>query len=101
MLPWLLGVGGVLLVVIWVAALLKRRRGARPTILSHERVEGSVSGQAKQDPSSVYRGQVCFFDSVEHRDMFEANHHRPIALSSVLIASQVQLVRRIERQHNR
>jgi hypothetical protein len=31
-------------------------------------------------PSSLYKGSVCFFDSVEHRDMFEANHHKPVVV---------------------
>ena len=39
-----------------------------------------------QAPSSVYRGQVLFFDSIEHRDMFEANDHRPVAMGSVAVA---------------
>gem|GEM_PF-6284838 len=39
-----------------------------------------------QAPSSVYRGQVLFFDSIEHRDMFEANDHRPLAMDSSVAA---------------
>lgn len=53
---------------------------------------------ADQAPSSVYRGEVCFFDSVEHRDMFEANHHQPVAIDSVLVATHEQHGRRIQRQ---
>jgi len=37
---------------------------------------------ADQAPSSLYCGQVLFFDSIEHRDMFEANDHRPLAMDS-------------------
>ena len=57
-----------------------------------------MRGEPNQVPSSVYRGRVCFFDSVEHRDMFEANQHRPVAVDSALVASQEQHGRRIQRQ---
>ena len=54
-----------------------------------------------QTPSSVYRGEVIFFDSIEHRDMFEANHHRPVAMDSVLAAFHEQHGRRVQRQGTR
>ena len=57
-----------------------------------------VLAAADQAPSSTYRGEVCFFDSIEHRDMFEANHHRPVAIDSVLVATHEQHGRRLQRQ---
>ena len=37
-----------------------------------------VTGLTIAEPSSVYQGSTIFFDSIEHRDMFEANNHRPV-----------------------
>ncbi|MEO6382631.1 MAG: hypothetical protein ABIO35_11685 [Nitrobacter sp.] len=37
-----------------------------------------VTGLTMAEPSSVYQGTTIFFDSIEHRDMFEANNHRPV-----------------------
>lgn len=37
------------------------------------------TGLTNKEPSSVYHGSTIFFDSIEHRDMFDANLHRPVA----------------------
>lgn len=43
------------------------------------------------------RREVFFFDSVEHRDMFNANDHRPVAIDSAPGAHREQHGRRIQR----
>jgi hypothetical protein len=48
-------------------------------------------------PSSTYEGRVCFFDSIEHRDMFEANHHKPVALDPLRSPSVERYGRRAPR----
>ena len=45
-----------------------------------------MRGELNRAPSSTYLGKIYFFDSVEHRDMFEANLHRPVAMASASVA---------------
>ena len=61
------------------------------------RTMSDVLAIADKAPSSVYRGEVYFFDSIEQRDMFNVNFHRPVASDSVLLANHEQHGRRIER----
>ncbi len=109
---WVLSAGGALLAVLCVAyayGLHRKRYDPAGDAFLHADAHAGASAVrldplrdmltvADQAPSSVYRGQVCFFDSIEHRDMFEANHHRPVAIDSVLVAIQEQHGRRIQRQ---
>lgn len=53
--------------------------------------------EPKQDPSSVYRGQIFFFDSVEHRDMFESNQYSPVMPDPIIVTSEGQICRRVQR----
>ena len=50
-----------------------------------------------REPSSTYRGHICFFDSTEHRDMFEANHHVPLALDRTMAQEDEPRTRPLER----
>lgn len=45
-----------------------------------------MRGELNRAPSSIYLGKIFFFDSVEHRDMFEANLNKPVAMASALVA---------------
>jgi hypothetical protein len=51
--------------------------------------------------ASTYQGKVYFFDSIEHRDMFEANSHRPVPLDSITVSSVERNGRSIERSGTR
>jgi YHS domain-containing protein len=46
-----------------------------------------MRGELNQAPSSPYLGKVYFFDSVEHRDMFEADLHIPVAMAHAWVAA--------------
>lgn len=45
-----------------------------------------MRGELNRAPLSTYLGKIYFFDSVEHRDMFEANLHKLVAMASALVA---------------
>ena len=61
-----------------------------------------MNWEPHQAPSSMYRGHEWFFDSAEHRDMFEADQHEPVASRRARNApSQEQQGRRIQRQGGR
>lgn len=51
--------------------------------------------------ASTYQGKVCFFDSIEHRDMFEANLHRPVPLDSITVPLVERNGRSVERSGTR
>jgi hypothetical protein len=55
-----------------------------------------VTGLTIAVPSSVYQGSIIFFDSIEHRDMFEANTHSPVH-PQAQASSMKQNRRRVER----
>ena len=110
---WLLTVGGGFFLLMCVAFSTHSRRQARA---KHGKLGGKqqrvsapssglridplrgMRGEPTRNPSSVYLGQVYFFDSVEHRDMFEANQHRPVTTGALLAVTQEQHGRRLERQ---
>jgi len=72
--------------------------GANRRFLPHRDAGGTMSDAlAIEDkaPSSVYRGEVFFFDSIEHRDMFNANYHQSVAIDSVSVTNYEQHDRRI------
>lgn len=110
---WLLSVGGGLFLLLCVAFSTHSRRQARAKHAQlggkQQQVNAPSSGfgivplpvvhdEPTRAPSSVYLGQVYFFDSVEHRDMFEANQHRPVAMGSLRVVAQEQHGRRLARQ---
>lgn len=112
---WSLIAGGALLLLLLIAyrTRLKRRGQVHPECLQEERrpnadahSEASAFGAGpfpglsvdpSQDPSSVYCGQICFFESAEQRDMFEANEHRPVMQGSMLVAAKGQIGRLVQR----
>ena len=112
---WILSVGGASILVLSVAysAYMKYRSGNHHALFHRiqkphidARADASDSGsemkdEPNQEPSSLYHGEVCFFDSAEHRDMFECNHHEPVAKDSTLLALQEQHGRRVLRQDAR
>jgi YHS domain-containing protein len=46
-----------------------------------------MRGELNRAPSSTYLGKIYFFDSVEHRDTFEADLHWPVARASAWVAA--------------
>ena len=113
---WFLSVGGVFFLMLCVAYGAPRKRHGH-----HHRYHGkykpnpdarSAASGFESDPiggmqepnvarSSVYLGQVYFFDSAEDRDMFEANRHKLVAMDSVPVTSKEQHVRRVQRSEYR
>jgi hypothetical protein len=95
---WFVMSGGILILLLRDARrVLAGSIGDRPRC-GHHRIGAPDAGPPRTPtvwttvplrdedmaPSSTYEGKVCFFDSIEHRDMFEANHHRPVAVDKVL-----------------
>lgn len=115
---WILSVGSAFFLMLYVAysAYVKHRSDVHHVLLHGKQKPGADAGtdasdsgsdplrgkeESNQAPTSVYHGQVYFFDSAEHRDMFEANDHEPVATGSTLLALQEQHGRRLHRQDAR
>lgn len=113
---WLLSVGGGFVLLLCGAFGARRRRRTRikhgPLDARHQRVTARSScfgldplrgtdPEPSQEPSAMYLGQLYFFDTAEHRDMFEANQHRPVAMDTLLVTAHGQHGRHVERQRNR
>jgi len=107
MIPWIwfLSIGGALFLLMRVvygahikirshvhrdllyATLRAADANSAPSSLRIDPLRG-VRGEPNQAPRSEYLGQVWVFDSVEHRDMFEANQHTPVAIDLVSVTSR-------------
>ena len=97
---WFLSVGGMFFFMVYgvhAAQMKSRRHDVRHELLlgkqkapdarspaSSLRINPlrDISRESRQAPSSMYHGHEWFFDSVEHRDMFEANQHEPVTKDS-------------------
>jgi len=90
---WFVAIGCILILLRDVCRVLAGSNGDRPGLGRHEfggpdsglpptRIVWTTEPLRDEDmtPSSTYEGKVCFFDTIEHRDLFDANHHRPVAV---------------------